>query len=558
MTANAAGSVSSPRPVRDQRRHTGQSTLLTHRPAGSVAVTARILKTLSLLSALPSLVAADSRAVATSDPFEASSSTSLTGDAALVADDECQSTSDEACALAAIQLRGGLKSAEADLHDAFGRADHDDDDDDDDESAKVDSKAAFPGGSHEVDDGDDNDDDDAKDGSDDDDEHDDEEELSTTTEELSTTTTTDATTTTTSTDEEAKSRRRRRRRRRRTTTTTSTTTFDPNATVPAWGTCGGDNYNGPTTCDDGYVCLHQTAYYAQCRPESEVNWVSYKPSPATVNASEADVHSFYMYRATGQNSYPLKNVNTADLGGVMWYIHNEVVSCVYQDCDNVRRFGIDRIRRYKVQTKATQPLVDIGMNFGLRYAFDLGRCTGPWVCEDQFDKYGYFVGCNNLSSGFPFPTWDVYYAGIWYSLPGSCSNKKFMDESIECRLDEPGGMCKGTPTGNGTCTYSYEEAGVILLDDLVGLDNYTAFKEAGGEEYNATLDEGVNMTFWNGLNNTEANAARVKAVDQMFKEKYPDMPSNEELPPPTCDFNIKRFFPDGLPKELNKFSQADR
>eukprot|EP00932_Pfiesteria_piscicida_P001275 SRR837773.11243.p2 GENE.SRR837773.11243~~SRR837773.11243.p2 ORF type:complete len:257 (-),score=111.53 SRR837773.11243:20-760(-) len=239
------------------------------------------------------------------------------------------------------------------------------------------------------------------------------------------------------------------------------------------------------------------------------------------------------------------------MAGVMWYIHNEVVSCVYNDCQQVRRFGIDRIRRYKVSYKPTQPLVDAGMNFGIRYAFDSGVCTGPWVCEDQFNKYGYFLGCNKLSSGFPFPTWPVYYDGTWYSLPGSCPTKKYMDQSMECRADQPGGVCDA-PNGNGTCTYHAEDAGFILLDDLEKLTNYTDFKLNGGEEFNQTLDVGVNMSFWDHMNSTEANAARVQAANDLFKAKYPGMPHDDDLPNPPCDFDKDKFFPDGLPTELNK------
>jgi hypothetical protein len=32
-----------------------------------------------------------------------------------------------------------------------------------------------------------------------------------------------------------------------------------------------------------------------------------------------------VYRAQGETTYPPENVNVADLGGVMWYLHNEIV-----------------------------------------------------------------------------------------------------------------------------------------------------------------------------------------------------------------------------------------
>mmetsp|Transcript_2320 Transcript_2320/g.5776 ORF Transcript_2320/g.5776 Transcript_2320/m.5776 type:complete len:422 (-) Transcript_2320:118-1383(-) len=342
-------------------------------------------------------------------------------------------------------------------------------------------------------------------------------------------------------------------------TSSANSTEDANATMEppkpkfakAWATCGGPRYTGPTVCEEGFRCAHLSKYFAQCKPESEVAWKTWKPDVSVESVSKAPVHTYYMYRATGPQTYALSNVNSASLGGVMWYVHNEVVSCIYQDCDQVRRYGIDRIRRYKVQTRATEKLWKAGLNFGIRYAFDLGQCTGPWVCNDQFNKYGYFVGCNNLSSMFPFPNWPVYYSGAWYSLPGACSEMQYKGSTLDCQADQPGGLCTGTPTGQGNCTYSVEDAGEVLLNDLENITNYEAFKLDGGEEYNKTTDVGINMTFWNGINDTKANAKRVRVVDQMFKAKYPDMPSDAQMPPPKCDFDLKKFFPDGLPTELN-------
>lgn len=41
----------------------------------------------------------------------------------------------------------------------------------------------------------------------------------------------------------------------------------------------------------------------------------------------------------------------------------------------------------QVQTKAPQTLINIGMNFGVRVAFDYGNCTGP-DCKFDWEPLG--------------------------------------------------------------------------------------------------------------------------------------------------------------------------
>eukprot|EP01035_Chromulina_nebulosa_P012445 gene12445-16593_t len=38
------------------------------------------------------------------------------------------------------------------------------------------------------------------------------------------------------------------------------------ALVPAYGQCGGQNYEGSTSCAAGFACYTQNAYYSQCLP----------------------------------------------------------------------------------------------------------------------------------------------------------------------------------------------------------------------------------------------------------------------------------------------------
>lgn len=80
-----------------------------------------------------------------------------------------------------------------------------------------------------------------------------------------------------------------------------------------------------------------TEYYAQCRPFMDKSWIKYNGSDDLDAKSPAPLLTFCMYRAQENNTYPIENVKMGTLGGMMWYLHNEIVSCVYDDCDNVRR-----------------------------------------------------------------------------------------------------------------------------------------------------------------------------------------------------------------------------
>lgn len=243
------------------------------------------------------------------------------------------------------------------------------------------------------------------------------------------------------------------------------------------------------------------------------------PSPGVVPAlnapSNGDLFTFYMYRAVGSNTYPPQNVNTGNLAGVLWYINNEVVSVT------PRKFGITKIIRLVVHTRATAPLLAKGMNFGVRFAFDGGKCTGPYDCAEAFRRYGYFVGCNKLGE-FPFPYTPVHYPdAVWYSLPGDCPLRPAGQKDDVCRASEKGGACTGIPTGTGTCTYSYSSAGEITL---------------------AELEAGQGNTYWSGLNDDGSCARRLEDARKLFAIKYPGSPTDSALQAPSCDFDRSHFY----------------
>jgi len=243
-------------------------------------------------------------------------------------------------------------------------------------------------------------------------------------------------------------------------------------------------------------------------------------------------------------NYPPENQNMANLAGAMWYLHNEIVVA-----RGKRRYHKTRIQRFKVKTKATQPLADIGRNFGVRYAFDGGQCTGPWDCQPQFKNFGYFVGCNSVED-FPTSQWrgkNFYPNAVWYSLPGKCSSKRWNRHTEKCELEEPGGACD-EPTGQGNCTYSYESAGEISIDDLEGIDSFENFSAAGGWEYNNHTDRGVHMTFWDDKYNQTACESRLAVARDLFRQQYPADPDYAELPDPPCDFSYYAFYEGDYPK----------
>lgn len=151
--------------------------------------------------------------------------------------------------------------------------------------------------------------------------------------------------------------------------------------------------------------------------------------------------------------------------------------------------------------RAPPRLLEKNMNFGVRFAYDGGRCTGPADCGPLYRKYGHFAGCNRFPSLYPFPNKpNEYPDGVWFSFPGA-------------------GECNGIPTGGDDCTYSYTwPPQQIRLTDL---------RRKG------------NRNFWSDRYNQAAGREKVKAVENLFAQRYP---GTKPIPEPPCDFNYERFF----------------
>jgi len=129
--------------------------------------------------------------------------------------------------------------------------------------------------------------------------------------------------------------------------------------------------------------------------------------------------TFYLYRAQDDHNYGRdENVNAANLAGVLWYLHHEVV----MTCP--RKFGITRLRRLLVTMRNTCDLYkDTKSQFGPYSAFDSGRC-GVKGCEKAYEKYGNVIGCQHIpyNTGLFAAYCEQPNCGYaqWYSFPGTC------------------------------------------------------------------------------------------------------------------------------------------
>mmetsp|Transcript_109485 Transcript_109485/g.266130 ORF Transcript_109485/g.266130 Transcript_109485/m.266130 type:complete len:389 (+) Transcript_109485:70-1236(+) len=276
------------------------------------------------------------------------------------------------------------------------------------------------------------------------------------------------------------------------------------------------------------------------------------------------VLEFYMYRA-GQNVFPAtlsdsqRSANFANAAGVLRYIHNEVVgrkvvgTAAPPTCE--RKYNIEEIYRFKVTMRSTPEAITRHSSGFLGFvAIDKGQCTVPQCEETWWKPYGYVPGCQDQSvEAFK------YADALWYSFPGKCPSKTYEESCTEAEeVVEPGGACRPSraadgaltvPDGTPGCTYVYEPAGRVSIDELVGIrqqyGDYKQFCSQGGVEFNGPFsnDDGVTLDFWKDYNDVEKNKQRTAALLALFKDKYPDMP---DLDDPGCSkpFDRPSYWPD--------------
>merc|ERR1719343_833198 len=105
-------------------------------------------------------------------------------------------------------------------------------------------------------------------------------------------------------------------------------------------------------------------------------------------------------------------------------------------------------------------------------------------------------------------------------MPGPCPEQDIKHKSSHCQTASPGGYCKGTPTGQGNCTWTYEEAGEINIDDLVGITkkygSHKNFCNKGCleyEKYGRNKDKGRCIDWWDHRMDLKADQQRMDEVD---------------------------------------------
>mmetsp|Transcript_106709 Transcript_106709/g.301812 ORF Transcript_106709/g.301812 Transcript_106709/m.301812 type:complete len:298 (-) Transcript_106709:131-1024(-) len=296
-----------------------------------------------------------------------------------------------------------------------------------------------------------------------------------------------------------------------------------------------------------------------------------------------------MYRAQSDVDYPLENHNSADLAGVLWYVHNEIMG--KNNWPKIRKYNITRILRFKVTMRTTDAFFDsFRKQFGPFVAFDNEKCTAN-DCDSIWAKYGFVVGCqvlnrdvanyvNNFAEvpqrqlcdgpgcgqsgglrsasagregvvGAALDTVGARAAalapvsmlalpggaatslrpGIWYSLPGPCPSKVHAEKTDGCSAVQPGGRCSSV-TGEPDCTFRADFAGEVRLDQLCGIADYAAFRKAGHQEYDDVTDLGVKCSFWDGKRDLQKCTQRLQHIQKLFADKYTDLPAS--LPTPPC------------------------
>lgn len=286
------------------------------------------------------------------------------------------------------------------------------------------------------------------------------------------------------------------------------------------------------------------------------------PSASFAQPASPAVTSFRVYRAIdsrllggvfGDAGTRIGNTNAGSAGGVLGYIHAEVIPTFAVPNAGGRRLNdIDAIAVFEVQAlnvrraQVAGPAVAPGTvkPFGPFMAFNGGMATPPQA-RNQILRYGAFVGFQDQTHNARHA-----YPGEWYSFVGACPLSRWgtgedgnRGKPSPCPT-EPSldGICPatgGAPDGTPLCQYKYTYLGYVRLDDLVGITSKTAplcqtdgtpracadyadFRRNGGVEYAAGPIENVEcdkskvpesgLPFWRGRCDPERARDRIRTL----------------------------------------------
>jgi hypothetical protein len=279
----------------------------------------------------------------------------------------------------------------------------------------------------------------------------------------------------------------------------------------------------------------------------------------TCSTPAPPVASLRVYRAIdsrllggslGDAGTRLGNTNAASAGGVLGYLHSEVIPSFAVANTGRRLNDIDAIAVFDVQVlnvirarlfAAHDPPGNVNL-FGPFMAFNRGMAMPP-PARDQIVSYGAYVGIQDQTH---HPRHA--YPGDWYSFIGACPLSPWGEDG---HRDKPS-PCPTTPAlegirqtagaapdGTPLCQYRYFYRGYVPLDDLVGITSkahplcqvggtpracvdYADFRRNGGIEYSGGPDETMEcasdkvpesgLPFWRGRCDPEKALARIRAL----------------------------------------------
>jgi len=212
--------------------------------------------------------------------------------------------------------------------------------------------------------------------------------------------------------------------------------------------------------------------------------------------------TFYLYYAASDLYPALANARLANLEGIMWVLHQEIVS----QCP--RSNNVNRVLRYVVTVKNPYEFFNATQR-------QFGPLTNFSAVTSASTENGFVVGCQDQSTkGSQSANYD---GPTLYSLPGGVNL---------------GGEC-AAPDGEKACTWKATYAGEVRIDDISGIIDDYSFCANGQVEYDPTTDTGNGTKFWNFRNNATWNQRRVQFVKELFQMKYPHYPVS--IGEPNCD-----------------------